>query len=275
MAGFHWGIIRGQYRVIELCGVFECGVKVKILIAVSTYNRPFITELCLANLNQARDEDIRIVVYDDFSTSYDEEALKKYADEVVRFPTNAGIARSRAKAFRDFIYRFPDYDLLYLTDNDALHDPCFPQVLRGLFTRMKSQGVVSPVGLFNSNAHNQEDNIFFENDVLYVSKSLPGISQCFDRELAGKIVDNLNESPVLEFMWAWDYNFIMSLGQSCLLSKVSYVEHFARDRFEGGLHAPCSGLGTDGLADFERDRAINPTPYLVALREEVIKRILY
>ena len=94
----------------------------KILLALSTYNRPIITELCLKNLQQVRSDQVKLVVYDDASTAYSKDFLQGYSDEVVRFNRNGGIERSRAKAIRDFVYRYLDFDLIYFTDNDAIHD---------------------------------------------------------------------------------------------------------------------------------------------------------
>ena len=67
----------------------------KIVIAVSTYNRPTITRFCLENLSAMRSDDVRLVVYDDASDAYDKRELLEYADEVIRFERNGGIERSR------------------------------------------------------------------------------------------------------------------------------------------------------------------------------------
>jgi hypothetical protein len=66
----------------------------------------------------------------------------------------------------------------------------------------------------------------------------------------------------------------MVLARPCLNTKVSFVEHFARDKHEAGMHSTNSGAGPDALVDFERDRALNPTPYLVQIRDETIGKIL-
>ena len=58
------------------------------------------------------------------------------------------------------------------------------------------------------------------------------------------------------------------------MPKNSYVEHFARDRFEAGMHSSNSGISPEALLDFERDRALNPTEYLLQVRPYIIKSIL-
>jgi glycosyltransferase involved in cell wall biosynthesis len=84
----------------------------KILIALATYNRPVITHLCLQNLQLVRSDEVKLVVYDDASTAYSKETLLEFSDDVIRFERNGGIERSRAKAIRDFVYRYTDCDLI-------------------------------------------------------------------------------------------------------------------------------------------------------------------
>ena len=107
----------------------------KILIALSTFNRKNITKLCLENLKQIVDKDkkSKLVIYDDASTNYGDEFLKQYSDNVLRFRVSGGVERSRARAFRDFIYIYKDFDLFYMTDNDTIHDPDFLDILRKLY----------------------------------------------------------------------------------------------------------------------------------------------
>jgi hypothetical protein len=92
--------------------------------------------------------------------------------------------------------------------------------------------------------------------------------------MAEIIVQKLNCSAEVESTYGWDYIYPSLVGSHCLVSKVSMVEHFARDRHEAGMHTTNSGNGPDALIDFERSRAINPTPYLYHRRDEVIGKIL-
>ena len=247
----------------------------KILIALSTFNRPVITDICLKNLSGFRSDDVRLVVYDDASQAYDKDYLLGYADEVVRFPSRGGIARSRAKTLRDFHYRFTDFDLLYLTDNDTVHDPGFLDVIRSVFAIQAGREVSYPLSLFNTAFHNAPENILGESADYLFTRSIPGVSQCYDRRIAATIVDVLNTNPELEFIDGWDWHYVTVLARPCMMTKTSYLEHFARDRHEGGMHIPNSGMGDAGLPDFEQDRAANPTPWLAAIRPEVIRKLLY
>jgi len=245
----------------------------RLLVALATYERPHITELCLQNLQAIRhNPDVRIVIYDDASTQYDIPYLIKYSDEVIKFKKNVGIERSRARAFRDFIHRFQEFDLLYLTDNDSIHDPLFAEYLINIFTGMREADKRWPVGLFNSRFHKK--SIVAENLQFYLSKTCPGISQCYDRSMAGKIVNLLDSHPLAEEDIQWDYKWPEILNCEFLISKMSYVEHFSRDVHEGGLHSPFSGVNKEAfLKDIENDAAINPSEFLINAKTEIIDKL--
>ena len=91
--------------------------------------------------------------------------------------------------------------------------------------------------------------------------------------MVSKIVDFLNKNPVYETLYGFDYHWPASLSLPFLQSNISYLEHFARDRFEKGIHSDFSN--DDPLKDFERDRAQNPTDYLKKIRMDIINNILY
>lgn len=238
----------------------------KIRIALATYNRPIITDICLNNLSTFRSTDVELIIYDDASTAYDQAYLESYSDKVIRFPTTSGITQSRTRALRDFLDT--EYDLLYLTDNDTVHDPNFLNIIRESFILNDQY----PLSLYNTHWH--RNNLVDEDDRYYYSKRIPGISHCYTREIAKEIVDKFYENPDLTHSYGWDDNFISAIGRTCRFTKISYVEHFARDRYEGGMHARVTGTGIESRIDFERDRASNPTPYLQLIRQQVIDYIL-
>ena len=247
----------------------------KILIALSTFNRKNITKLCLENLKQIVDKDkkSKLVIYDDASTNYGDEFLKQYSDNVLRFRVSGGIERSRARAFRDFIYIYKDFDLFYMTDNDTIHDPDFLEILRKLYeSSSKKFDKKLPIGLYNSKFHNNPKNVIYENNILSVRKTCPGVSQCFDREMINKMLTFINKNPVYETLYGFDYHWPASLNVPFLQTQTSYLEHFARDKKEKGLHS--THTINNPRADFERDRAIHPTSYLKKIREKIIKKIL-
>ena len=118
----------------------------RILVAVATYNRPRITELCLKNLSGICSKgNAELTIYDDCSTDYGVAELAEYSPMVVVFPRRVGIEISRARAFRDFVHLHRSFDLLYLTDNDTLHDPEFLQVLQDIFSFQGTYSYRNPV----------------------------------------------------------------------------------------------------------------------------------
>ena len=205
-------------------------------------------------------------------------------DEVIRMPARGGIERLRARNFLDMMTRWRAFDFIYTTDNDVIHDPGFSARLRELYslgsvarfdpTRI---GPKLPVCLYNSYYHNRPENILLRSEDaggVSLRRTAPGVSQLYDREMADRIVWGLKNNPQLETRYGYDFNLPALLERPFLQSEVSYLEHFARDTFEGGMHAPNSGLGSDALADFERDRALRPTQFLQKIRPFVINQIL-
>jgi len=248
----------------------------KILIALSTYNRPIITQLCLENLQAVRSDKTKLIVYDDASTAYDKNFLLKYADEVVRFEQNIRIGHSRGRAIRDFVSKYLDYDLIYFTDNDTIHDPSFIDIIETIMDSQKNYPEPRPLGLFHSKFQYNDQNVISETDQFVFQKIMPGVSHGYTREMAEIIVNALTSNPKLEFppWFEWDYLYPSILNRPYILPKKSYLEHFARDRYEGGLHSTYSGLGPEAMADFDKDRALNPTDFLVNIRDSIINKIL-
>ena len=148
-----------------------------------------------------------------------------------------------------------------MTDNDTIHDPNFLNVLRDLYgSASKKFDKKLPIGLYNSKFHTNPKNVIYENNVLSVRKTCPGVSQCYDREMIKKMLDFINENPIYETLYGFDYHWPASLNVPFIQTQTSYLEHFARDKNEKGIH---STLSIDNpWSDFDRDRAINPTPYL-------------
>ena len=247
----------------------------KIIIALATFNRKKVTELCLANLKEIlnTDTDSRLVIYDDASSIYDESFLKKYSNDVLRFRITGGIERSRARAFRDFEHIYLDYDLLYITDNDTIHDPYFLNILRDLYTVSSvTYEKPLPIGLFNSVFHSQNENIIKDEGETSLRKTCPGVSQCYDRKMVKTILDFLNKNPIYETAYGFDYFWPAQLRTPFLQTNISYLEHFARDKYEVGIHS--TNNKKNPKEDFERDRALNPTKYLSDIREQIIETIL-
>ncbi len=242
----------------------------KILIALATWNRPIITKICLQNLQLVRSKDVSLMIYDDCSTDYDQSFLDSFCDGLLRFRVHGGIERSRARAFRDFVHRYTEFDILYLTDNDTVHDPEFISVIRNFFQEQDLYPYSHPLGLFRSKFH--ESAIEQRFDKFVVSKTCPGVSQAYNREMAEKIVRLLDTNPVMETAYGWDYHWPNILDRPFLVSSDSYLEHFARDLKQGGLHSNFTGMTRESfLQDFQRDKCLYPTDKLAQLTEKTFE----
>jgi len=131
---------------------------------------------------------------------------------------------------------------------------------------------VHPVGLFRSVFHENAIEQQFEKFV--VSKTCPGVSQAYNREMAEKIVHLLDTNPMIETVYGWDYHWPAILERSFLISSQSMVEHLGRDINEAGIHCAQTGSsGKDLLTDYLRDCALNKTEVLATLAEFSIKQL--
>jgi hypothetical protein len=245
----------------------------RILVAVASWNRPNVTRLCLENLQQIRGPNAAVMIYDDNSSAYDEKFLSQYCDGLLKFRIRGGIERSRARAFRDFVHRYSDFDLLYLTDNDTVHDPSFIRILNEIFSIQRRYPYSHPVGLFRSVFH--ENAIEKDLGDFLTSKTCPGVSQAYNREMAEKIVHLLDSNPQMETVYGWDYHWPNVLQRPFLISKHSYLDHLGRDINESGLH--CKKTGTSArsfLRDYNRDRALNKTDPLEKISHQARLKLI-
>jgi hypothetical protein len=213
------------------------------------------------------------MIYDDASSAYDASFLDPYCDGLLRFRLHGGIERSRARAFRDFVHRYSEFDILYLTDNDTIHDPVFIDVLNEFFAEQENYPFAHPVGLFRSVFH--KNAIEQQFDKFVVCKTCPGVSQAYNREMAEKIVYLLDTNPVMETVYGWDYHWPNVLQRPFLISKHSYLDHLGRDINEGGLH--CKKTGTSArsfLRNYNRDRALNKTDPLEKISHQARLKLI-
>lgn len=223
----------------------------KIWISVSTFNRKKITEIVLKQLGQYKGDSF-LHVSDDHSTDYTLTDLQSFSniDLIEKAPRKMGIHQLRCWELQQFLKT--DFDLCYLTDNDAYHDPNYVNRLKDLYDRYKL-----PTSLYNTRWH-FNSTIRQDGDVV-IRKTIPGISQLYDRQMVVSILKNIN---IPSITYAWDYIFIDALKMDTVTSSVSYIEHAGIN----GIHNP----GTD----FERDRAYNPTLYLQQVRGQIINSLL-
>jgi tetratricopeptide (TPR) repeat protein len=223
-----------------------------ILITVSAFNRKKITKLSLEQIRRYKTPYCRLQVYNDHSTEYGNDFLRAYADEVIQLPDKMGIHKLRMHQFRGFLET--DFDLLYLTDNDVIHDPHFIAALETLYETGDRK---LPAGIFNSGAHAVKGNILYHGNGILLRRFTSGVSMLYDRKMVEKIVSAEGKASPDHDIMAWDYRAMVYLGLPWITSETSYVEHF--------------GAGGINNRDYETDRALNATKYLRERWDPVLK----
>jgi tetratricopeptide (TPR) repeat protein len=226
-----------------------------ILISIPAYNRRKITQLSLAQTKRYKTPYCHLQVFNDHSTEYDNSFLIAYADEVIKLPDKMGIHNLRSYQFRKFLET--DYDLIYMTDNDVIHDPQYITVLEALYEMGDCK---LPVCIYNTIFHMQQTCILYEGNGIFLKRTAPGLSMFFDRRMVGKIVSVLDSVGSSQDLFGWDYRAIACLDLPWITSEKSYLEHYGG----GGIHND----------DFEKDRAINPTQYIEERRESILKYLM-
>lgn len=224
----------------------------KILICISAFNRKKITKLCLEQINRYKTENCWLQVFNDHSTEYDSSFLKYYADEVIKLPHKMGIHHLRLYQLERFLET--EFDFLYMTDNDVIHDPEFIKALSFLYDLGNGE---LPVCIYNSRFHMFSEILLFHQNGIFLKRTAPGVSMFFDKKMVERIVRMINKSRGFHKYLSWDYRIIAYLDKPFITSETSFLEHFGAD----GIHN----------TDFDRDCALNPTIYLKQRREPIIR----
>lgn len=234
-----------------IMGISQKTGNLSILIAVPVWNRKEMVQLSLAQTKRYKTSSCHLQVYNDHSTEFDNTFLEPYADEIIKLPKKTGIDGLRWHQFRAFLKT--DFDCLYMTDSDVIHDPSYITLLERLYSAGKRQ---LPVSLFNSIFTMQPRMILYCKNGIFLKSSAPGNSMLYDRKMVEKILNTLEKtSGVLDYL-PWDNKAIACLQLPWITPEMSFLEHFG-----------AQGVNND---NYERDRAISPTEYLQERREPIL-----
>jgi hypothetical protein len=226
----------------------------KIYIAIPVHNRIEIAKHCIPTVHAGMLPGDRLALFNDGSRELLPMELLKLAGSLVHDPVPQGIEAQRKLHFHLFA-NFPEYTHLYLTDADALHDPDWRRQL--LMLQQLAGG--RPVCGYNTEAHARlpGNTIGTPPGPLIWRAVAPGISYLLTRAHAALVLKAMPEK------WNWDWTVPALLGNRMAIARQSVVDHIGH----GGMHHP-AGEGLEG-----GDRALNPTPWLVAKRAAVIKQL--
>jgi len=210
------------------------------VIAFATFNRKKITEICLSQISKTKNN-ASLWVYDDHSTEMDQSYIKSIAPDAEFFmpPQKLGINKLRFVIHNDV--KLSKFKFVYHTDNDAYHDPNWIKKLYELYKEHKM-----PISLYNTKHHFK--NTIEEKKLFSIRKQAPGISFFYDISSMPNIEKHTHPN--------WDISFSQHVGRF-IVTNQSYVEHFGAN----GIHNK----------DYEKDRAENPTEWLVAERSRILK----
>jgi glycosyltransferase involved in cell wall biosynthesis len=228
----------------------------KIWITVPTFNRKKIAEVSLKQLCNHKGAHT-LHVSDDWSTEYSPNIFEQFSDQVEKVPRKMGIHHLRCWEFRKFLNERSE-DLLYMTDSDTVHDPNFADRLIELYKFKYPTTIYNTQHHFNSSLPRHLLEQYCPetlNHGAILRRTMPGVSQLFDREMVTKIVNYLDSEG--DPVYAWDYRVIECLRTPCVTSNISFLEHFG-------------GPGSIHNKTLDTDRAYNPTEYLKSIRPIVI-----
>ena len=229
----------------------------RILICIPVRDRMSIAEQCIPTVAKSIDPVDNLIICDDGSKEPLPSEVRLAADVIISGPT-IGVENHRRRHFQMMV-ESPQYTHLYLTDADAIHDPQWRSKLLALQARL---GDV-PVCGYNTLAHeNLIGNTLVENQDHLIRVFAPGVSYLLTRKHCDAVSKYLKTDP--RDHWNWDWTVPAILGRRFAISRPSYVDHIGF----GGMHHP-KKEGYDA-----GDRAVDPTPWLVEKRKEIVNTLI-
>jgi len=229
----------------------------RIFIAIPVHNRLEIGELCVPTVFEHKRPDDVLKVYDD--GSQDEERAQnmvKCSDEFKRTELPIGIEGQRRLHFREFWARKNEFTHLYFTDHDAPHDPDW----RGHLLMLQELSGGLPVCGYNTMAHVRLASNLVEDQSAkpyLIRRFAPGVSYLLTMAHVEKVMKHID---ILDH---WDWTVPALLGYRMAIARTSHVEHIGW----AGRHHPQHEGWNGG------DRALNPTIWLSAMRQEIIGKL--
>jgi glycosyltransferase involved in cell wall biosynthesis len=227
----------------------------KILIVFPVYNRLATLKHTIPNMKEMfKNHDVRI--YDDCSTEPVEEYIKSQLPNCtyIKADKNYGVREWIPYIIND-LFQFTDqYDYIYKTDSDSLHDPRAIEMMLSYSVNNYNH----PVCGFNLQ-HHEKNKIDYNppfathkiQKAHFKSYSF-GISMFFPVEQYQMI----HKMPkVIDCPFDW---IISQETQPWVFPNTSYVEHIGM----GGFH--------NKECNFDRCIAFKPTPYLKKLRDKIL-----
>lgn len=192
----------------------------KITIGITTYNRKAMLERMARSLHESdlSRATCHIRVYDDCSSEYGYDFLKKLFPDAVSITINETNKRSDQNIFsmyKDFLATGDEY--FFNADSDLIFNKEWLNFILDNFD--KTDGILS---VFNTVNHKEKKK---DADPLFIQKvDIGSAGTFFSRERMEQIVSSVQETDSLHLDWDYSARFT-SMGIRILCSKDSYVQH--------------------------------------------------
>ena len=200
----------------------------KIMLAMATYNRKEVLERTIVSLTQVKNiEDVDIFIFDDCSTEYTKEDLKKmipFAKQIVVRENNLRADRNMYQIHQDYINS--NYDILLQVDSDVIFHKDFIEIIKSILSTQTKYPVFS---LYNSSNHPfvEKGNSLEINKVIFKEKhSIGGICVLFtDKNILKNILENIpKERKSFAYDWYWSHK-LQEKGTPVMVSEQSFLQH--------------------------------------------------
>ena len=200
----------------------------KIMLAMATYNRKEVLERTIVSLTQVKNiEDVDIFIFDDCSTEYTKEDLKKmipFAKQIVVRENNLRADRNMYQIHQDYINS--NYDILLQVDSDVIFHKNFIEIIKSILSTQTNYSVFS---LYNSNNHLfvEKGNLLEINKIIFKEKhSIGGICVLFaDKNVLKNILETIpKDRKSFAYDWYWSHK-LQEKGTPVMVSEQSFLQH--------------------------------------------------
>lgn len=191
----------------------------KVTLGITTYNRlDYIKKMCLSLRNTNGLESCSIRIYDDCSTDFDADVLRKefpFVTEYRRRKRNIGADHNIRQMYIDFLET--DDDILVNCDSDMVFRGDWIYKLKELLPL--TDGVLS---LYNSAIHLPIASDSMNHPKFVQKEAIGSAGTAFARSIVEDIVTNVK--PSFKYDWDWS-NYLSSKGVRLLVTEDSYIQH--------------------------------------------------
>lgn len=240
----------------------------KLFIGVCTYNRKNIIEYTSKSLNEVNDiNKSDIYIFDDFSTEYDVEYLKKLyptAKKIKRTEKNLGADFNTKSMYEEFMRS--DCEYLFNADSDLIFNSNVLKIIEKNIENLENANKEIMFSLINIPEHKVIKD-FDENLCYKYSVGAGGV--VFSKKVVEMFINSFPERYSVEIPSIDHYfcNVLRKNNCDIFCSKKSYLQHI------GLIGQNSFGLRVDWGKDFEVDSVTNANAIINILENYIINDV--